>query len=45
MISHVVWSHSGSDISSVLQVNGDFVHSESSHGNEWGARLNIEYLW
>ncbi len=34
-----------SDISSVLQVNGGFVYSESSHGNEWGAGLNFKYLW
>ena len=35
----------GSDITSALQINGGFVHSENSHGREWGAGLNLEYLW
>jgi uncharacterized protein YhjY with autotransporter beta-barrel domain len=35
----------GSDITSALQINGGFVHSENSHGSEWGAGLNLEYLW
>jgi uncharacterized protein YhjY with autotransporter beta-barrel domain len=35
----------GSDISSELQVNGGFVHSENSNGREWGAGFNVEYLW
>ena len=35
----------GSNITSALQVNGGFVHSENSHGSEWGAGMNLEYLW
>jgi len=35
----------GSDITSALQINGGFVHSEHSNGREWGAGLNLEYLW
>jgi uncharacterized protein with beta-barrel porin domain len=35
----------GSDVANALQVSGSFVHSENSNGGEWGAGLNIEYLW
>lgn len=35
----------GSDINSVLQVNGGLVYTVSSHGREWGAGLNLEYSW
>lgn len=34
-----------SDLTSALQINGGFVHSENTHGSEWGAGLNINYLW
>lgn len=35
----------GSDISSALQINGSFVYSKNSHGKEWGAGLNMVYIW
>lgn len=35
----------GSALTSALQVNGGLVHSENSHGREWGAGMNLEYLW
>ena len=35
----------GSDLSGNLRINGGVTHSENSHGREWGAGLNLEYLW
>lgn len=35
----------GSDLSGNLRINGGVTHSENSHGREWGAGFNLEYLW
>jgi outer membrane autotransporter protein len=35
----------GSDLTSALQIRGGLRYTEHSHGDEWGAGLNMQYLW
>ncbi|MBZ6065359.1 autotransporter outer membrane beta-barrel domain-containing protein [Aeromonas schubertii] len=35
----------GSDIGSVLRIDGGLVYTDHTHGRELGAGLNVEYLW
>jgi hypothetical protein len=34
-----------SDLTSALQIRGGLWYTEHSHGNEWGAGLNMQDLW